>query len=228
MAISIENYTTATVTSDEITIAKPAGVLDDDLLVAHICNNASRTVTPPAGWTQGESVSDGSPLKTYLFYKVIANAGGEPANYIFTLPGGAADIVGAIICLRGGSTSDPWETNADDDGNSDTPTTPTVTAAVNASMLLCFVNLYDGEVAFAPPGGMAELYDFNDGNDIAQTMAYLQVNAGPTSSKVFDADNDDEWLACAVILNPPSVGIARPLVGGSLASGILTGKGLAR
>lgn len=227
MAISIVSHSTATGSSSTAIIPKPADVQNGDVLVAHISNTGTHNSTPPDGWVEKyDNEDEGDEAQIALSYKVITNAGGEPANYTFTFAG-SAPWCGAITCLRGVDAADPWEVHARNSDEDDDPEAPSVVAARNNSMLLCFVTMADTQT-FTPPFGTEERYDFGNAGWVSCTMAYLEVDAGATGSKGFDASSMDWWSAIAVVLNPLSVGIARPLVGGSLASSGLVGKGLAR
>ncbi|GAG08244.1 unnamed protein product, partial [marine sediment metagenome] len=69
MAISIISHSEATVANNtEITIDKPAGVQEGDVLIAHI-STEDRTVTHPAGWTEKYDYSQGD-VAIALAYKV--------------------------------------------------------------------------------------------------------------------------------------------------------------
>jgi prepilin-type N-terminal cleavage/methylation domain-containing protein len=66
-----------------LTIAKPTGVVQNDLLFAYIGHlNATDRLNAPAGWTQIGRNKNGS-VNQALFYKVAGAS--EPANYTFTL-----------------------------------------------------------------------------------------------------------------------------------------------
>jgi len=223
--ITIESHTTATNYGSSITIDKPAGMQDGDLLVAHVSVSYSgATVTPPDGWVKEvEGGEEGQSIS--LFYKKITNAAGEPADYTFT-PGGTRRICGAIFCLRGQNIADPWEADATAGDDSQHPEAPSVNAPLDNSMLLCF-GANEDVCSYTPPDGMAELYDLNNVN-VSCTMAYKTVNSGATGAQTFTVSDGEYWFAASAIINPTAVGIARPLVGGSLASGSLVGKGLAR
>ena len=215
MAIEIIAHTTATDYGNSIIVDKPVGVQNGDLLVAHISVNYSGAiVTPPDGWVKEvEYGNEGQSIS--LFYKKITNAAGEPETYTFT-PGGTRNICGAIMLLRGQNTNNSWETDATAADSNQHPAAPSVAAAQDDSMLLCFgANEYI--CSYTPPGGMVELYDLNKTN-VSCTMAYKTVNSGATGVQTFTASDGEYWAAASVIINP-AVEVARPLVNGSLVSG---------
>src|SRR5687767_11325517 len=79
--------------SASVTIAKPTGVAQNDVMIAAIhigwCNSGP-TVTPPNGWTLINHTSNTGPgcgsgntsKQLHTFYKVVSNV--EPPNYTFT------------------------------------------------------------------------------------------------------------------------------------------------
>lgn len=84
-----------------LTVSKPTGTLDGDVMVAYITsNNATVVVTPPAGWIE----CSGSPLQSAdgatlaAFTKV---ASGEGANYSFSVGATTRSICGWIGSYTG-------------------------------------------------------------------------------------------------------------------------------
>lgn len=234
MAISIVSHSSANITNTtSITIAKPTGMQDGDILVAHITVNADAPITPPSNWVEkiDERAEDGEDCRLEFSYKLIDSAAGEPANYTFTWSG-SNDAIGAITCIRGVGFPPfviPWQDDSYNEGESATPVTLPVTAITDGSMLLCFYSAWNPEVELtSQPGGMTLRYELYPAAVPSVGMAYQTVNTGAIGPKQFTLEEVvDVWGAAAVILNP-KVGVARPLVGGSLASGGLVGKGLAR
>ena len=73
--------TTGAITAlTQLTLARPAGVVEGDLLVAALTENTPNLVTPPAGWIAIDSTS-----VNFVYYKVASTL--EPGGYVWTFSG---------------------------------------------------------------------------------------------------------------------------------------------
>lgn len=85
------------------TVAAPAGLADDDVLVAVLAHSSTGiTITPPAGFTEvfyGGLESTAS-LKIGVYVKTVTDAVLEPASYDFTGSLNRAVTIG-LVALRG-------------------------------------------------------------------------------------------------------------------------------
>lgn len=88
MAITFGDDNTATVTSGDITLTKPTGVVNDDYLVTFIGRDDDVEAPGlPDGWTLFAELLEGaSGDDRYIgcYHKKITNSGGEPADYTWT------------------------------------------------------------------------------------------------------------------------------------------------
>lgn len=85
-----------------IVIAKPAGVVEGDLMVAvlYIGSASQPNITPPSGWiSKGDNAGESSSTKAEVFTKVAGPS--EPANYAFTSSLTIGQGSGAIAAYRG-------------------------------------------------------------------------------------------------------------------------------
>lgn len=76
MAVELRAFDTANVegTSD-LSINKPTGTIDGDLMLCHISLNSSATPTTPSGWTLQQSDTTDADNKSYLYSKVASSEG---------------------------------------------------------------------------------------------------------------------------------------------------------
>jgi hypothetical protein len=94
----IASYATGVGTSP-ITLTKPTGTVEGDLLVVNIIYDDPRDwVTPPTGWTATISNGDGGVLRSYVFTKIAGAS--EPASYDFTFLG-TKNTAAVIAAFRG-------------------------------------------------------------------------------------------------------------------------------
>ena len=91
---------TSAVLGSSLTVSKPAGVVQNDLLIAFMgadTTGTSYTWTGDTGWTEIADQGSGGALR--IAYKVAASS--EPSTYTFTASGGGATLRGAILAYRG-------------------------------------------------------------------------------------------------------------------------------
>lgn len=96
-----------------ITVDKPAGVANDDVLIAFVSKTlyADTTTFSCSGWTgqHNNGQTTQNDLHLSILSKVITNAAGEPSTYTFTAAGSDASMTAIIVCVRGANTSTPLD-----------------------------------------------------------------------------------------------------------------------
>ncbi|HXO19503.1 MAG TPA: C25 family cysteine peptidase, partial [Thermoanaerobaculia bacterium] len=110
-----------------LTINKPAGTVQNDLLVAIVGDaTAGGAITAPAGWTSIDQTACGAGCRLAVFYRVAGAA--EGANYIFT-ENAAAVAAGTILRYTGIDTANPINASGFANGGSNaTVVTPSIEA----------------------------------------------------------------------------------------------------
>lgn len=88
--------------STSITVAKPSGVIENDLMYAVIQQTNADVVTGPSGWAR---IDGGSGNDFSSWYKVAGAS--EPVDYTWTAA--SAKWAGAIVAYSGVDTSDPLD-----------------------------------------------------------------------------------------------------------------------
>jgi len=211
MAIAFESYDTASGSGTSITITKPSGVTDGDVLVASIALsfNAVDDITPPDGnWHLVRAEAHSSQfVQLHLFYKVVTDASGEGADYTFSWTGSYTNN-GGIARYSGVNTSTPSDVaSSSNDGTSTSPTGSSITTATNGSMLVWVCGAVTATGArYTPPGGFAEEWEI--AAVPRSTLAdYTQATAGASGDQVGTLSNSKPWLcflwALRPILTPP-------------------------
>lgn len=196
-----------------LTVSKPTGTVDTDLLVLlrSVANSLTElTLSTPSGWTAGPTskVAGGVTEKVALFHKAASS---EPASYSLSNPGGDSNYghTGIILRITGQAVIDYINASAATDG--DTLVAPSVVTTVADCLLLCIAG--SGALAsvetFTAPSGMTEKYDFGvnprtGGN--SQTCASKTVaSTGATGTQTFGGSGGNEstlTVAVAPLLVP--------------------------
>jgi hypothetical protein len=144
--------------STELTLAKPAGVVAGDVLLASIAlrlDNASR-VFAPWGWTlvRSDSCSYQTTRLTQAVYYRVASAQ-EPASAQWSFP--ATGAAGGVVAYRGVDAARPIESHAGAfSRNSRWMNAPSVTAQAGAHVAGFFGN--SGSATAVAPKGSTQRY----------------------------------------------------------------------
>lgn len=130
----------------DITLSKPTGVVQGDVMVANIgfnsVNNTNDIISVPASWNLiGTALSSDGALRLRMYYKVATSS--EPSSYTWTMSTGNAGFNGGILAYSGVSTSSPIDTNAvsiamDNNISSSAHAASGVTATAGETVLVFF------------------------------------------------------------------------------------------
>ena len=149
--------------SATLTLAKPAGVVEGDLLVAVMLNaDATRTLNTYTGWTLERNTEQASPTSTELWVLSKKAGASEPASYNFVFNfsfDGAANIL-AFQDADAVNVDDAAAVSAVDSGSPYAATSPDITTTVNDCLLVTVQGLRisspGGTPTYTPPSGYTE------------------------------------------------------------------------
>lgn len=131
-----------------LTINKPSGTLEGDLMISFVSNGNSRTWTGDTGWT--EVVDDAVNGGIRIAYKVAGAS--EGASYTFTAVEGNATSQGIIVTYRGATYSLIGTVSA-----AASPTVaPTITTTA-VGTILGYFNTVSASRTFTVPSGMGSV-----------------------------------------------------------------------
>ena len=159
----VGNVTTASSgAANNVSLAKPANVVDGDLLVAFVMfRNSGGTVTTPSGWTQlGPANTTNETFSAY--YKAVPNAAAETATtYAFSTSAGTSRAAGVLARVPGidlTSIADAAGALAVYTGTTSV-VLPAVTAVKDLTLLMGFAinNTTTAASAFTAPGTMTTI-----------------------------------------------------------------------
>jgi len=166
--------------STTLTITKPAGVAQNDVMIASIAVGPNTvTITPPAGWGLVRRTDNASGTSNSLaVYKLLAGAS-EPASYDWSFSAGQTGAAGGIMAFSGADPAIDVE-NGQNTASGTSHATPSVTTAFNNTMLITSHGVGAATTTWTPPSGMSEQVDANGGS-AALEMNYLpQAASGST------------------------------------------------
>lgn len=173
-----------------LTINRPAGTLENDVMVASIgFRPETLVIVPPSGWTLVRRIDNANPTQNGLaVYRKVAGAS-EPADYTWTAAP-AGQLVGGILAFSGVDTASPVDVeNGQNTLSGLTHATPSVTTTV-ANAMLVTSHTYSSGGTWTPPTGMTEAVDVAAGLQAIEVNYVLQAAAGATGTKTATASTD--------------------------------------
>lgn len=184
--IYVESSSVAAVGSGvaDITIDKPTGASDGDLIMAFLRgggNTSVRTITPSiSGWTEEVAKTSAAaptsyPNPFYVFSRVVD---GDGSTYTFTRSGTSGTYDGVLCLLKDGSAL--VDVVGDLSGaNSSTHTAPSITPTQNGIALVCFSWNGTRIISSSPSGVDVVNIDLdNDGNNGTTVIYSSDATAG--------------------------------------------------
>lgn len=209
--------------STTLSITKPTGTVDNDVLVAVISiADGTLTITPPAGWTTlgDKQVFGGGFRLAETFWKVAASEG---SSYSFTFNSNVNNF-GAIGSWSGCNTTTPINAHGGqtNDTASTSVTAPSITTNVaNTQLIMCGVE--NATDTWTPPSGYTKEVDQSQTSSAMRLAMFDIANAssGATGAVVATIAVAHRSAGFLIAL-APNLSSGR-LVNGSLVNGLLLG-----
>jgi hypothetical protein len=159
-SIAFRSSASSNGSGSSLTVAKPSGVVNGDVMVATIVwartAQWSGAITPPAGWTS-RVVNTPWSVRMETFTKVASNEG---SSYTFSMPSGSG--VAAISAYSGVNNSTPLDTAAAGVNASSSSVTAPSLNTVSANTMLVNIFGSQGLDSWTPPAGETERVDARD------------------------------------------------------------------
>ena len=168
-----------TASQTSMTISKPVGTADGDLLVAAINLASLAAITAPAGWIQINDTTHSTNAGHVVTYYKIASS--EPASWTWTFASSLCD--GWVGAYTGINTSEPFDvsSNANNLNGVATIIAPSVTTTYSNDLLIG-VFAGGGTRTGTPPTTMTERYD-SAGGPFLEIADEIVVSAGATGTR---------------------------------------------
>ena len=155
-AISVtaaKSVTTGATAATSLTITPIAAAVRADLLVAQLTlDDATATVTKPAGWTEITTIAQsGTGIQQRVYWMIRSNT--EPASYVWTF---SKAVRGALILadIRGVDTNQAINASDGRLGTGTSIVAPEVASAYTNGMLVSFFGTTGTGSSIAPQAGM--------------------------------------------------------------------------
>ena len=168
-----------------LTIPKPTGVVQNEVLIAAIYwdNSKQPTITAPAGWTSIRRDGSTTNQEVALYYRVTTAT--EPTSYMWTAPT-SIRFTGVVAAYVGANTTSPIDGKAGRTGSTASPIAPSVTTTAPNAALITIWSSWNGTLTLSPPVGMTSRAAFvaADPIDLADTTVPA---AGATGTRTASA-----------------------------------------
>lgn len=204
-APAFQSAQTANATTTSLTINKPTGVVQNDLLIATLAARGNTTITAPAGWTQVQRTNNGTNETLAIFYRVATATDIAATNYVFTLSA-SVGVAGAILRYTGADPRFPIDASAIATGNSANATAPAVTTTVADTTVVRVAGIPNNGALTVPAGTTQRVNIVRDPagntNDTRLGVAdATQAAAGATGTAAF-TNTSGAWVAATLAIRP--------------------------
>ena len=205
MATYRASATAVSTSANTLTVDKPTGTVNGDVLFAlAYVNSSSVTITPPAGWNIIDTINTTITAKMTLYYKVASSEG---ANYRFDFSATTRVRVSIHAYYRADTIAPINAHSVKGNAAGANAVATGITSTVANSQIIFFAGMDSGlSVTFTPDGSLTERYD--SGGVAAHEVAdALQVTPGATGDKTaVPSDKTDENAAFLLALSPITAG----------------------
>jgi hypothetical protein len=222
---------TSTVSGSSMTINRPAGVAQDDILIAQITVKGTQTITPPSGasaWTlidSSTSGTGGNEITQAVYWRLVGVLASEPGSYTWSWSS-SDRATGGIGVFRDVDTADPIDVSGVriNDGSS-TVTLPTLTTSSANAMLVALLGSSRAGNNHGAATGMTEAYELNSGagpNGTNSSMdSLVQASAGSTGVKTATSSSAVDNIAHLIALRASGASLTLAVPPGTAADDVL-------
>ncbi len=190
--------------STSLSITKPAGVAQGDVMLATITATGNGAVTAPSGWTVVKNTTQGTTLRQAVYYKVAG--AGEGASYSWGL-GTSRSTSGGIVDYSGVNQTAPIDATATATATSGNAVAPSVTTSAASDQVVASVS-FATATTVAPDATTTEKYDASSASTTGEAADFIQATAGTTTAKTAEPTaSGSAWIAATVGLRDASQAI---------------------
>lgn len=219
MAAAVRSVSSGRSSTTNVTVNKPTGLVDGDLLVAIAWSDDS-LVHPaaPAGWTQQGTTQSQSGIGVGKVWRQVAAS--EPASESWTVTGGNSASIIWVLAITGFDTTTPFDISPTWTQNATASTTRTALAVsptgTDSLLVVSFWSLPNFTVAdsYTTPTGMTEHGDQGDAAGASYASSNLdsqQLSAsGTTGTRVSTTAASGKWMGVSFAIKSAAVAATAP------------------
>jgi hypothetical protein len=203
-------------TVSSITVNKPAGVIEGDVMIMTIATTGNPTYVlrdalgAASTWTLLNSSTNTTAIKQETYWRVATAT--ETASYQVSWSGAGQKGAVGIVAFSGVDNTDTNSVKSTPaTGNSAAPTAATLTPTYDNAMLVASFSVQtNGSTAFTPPAGMTEQWDSGSAvllsNNATATQDTQQLTGGANvaTGTRQASSGSGPWIAHMIALKPAS------------------------
>jgi hypothetical protein len=197
----------AVVNAASATVARPAGVAQNDVLIAQVTVKDVQAITPPGAagdWNLVDLTSTstaGNEMTQAVYWRRVGAIGTEPATYAWSFSSGARALAAVTAYRNVNPVGNPVNVSAVNSGNAAAAMTlPTLTTTQNNTLLVALLgSSRAGNVHGVPTGMTVERYELGSGagpNGVTGSLdEQAQASAGTTGAKTATMSTATDYVA---------------------------------
>ncbi|HEU5448818.1 MAG TPA: hypothetical protein VFW57_07370, partial [Acidimicrobiia bacterium] len=197
----------SSVSRSTITLGRPAGTAEGQVLVASIATNSDATIVPSnSGWTVLRNDVLTGAVRQAVYVRVVRST--DPSAYQWTIPEGTRRITGGMTAYANVDTVNPVDAvGATMNASGTSAASPSISTTVTNTMLVQVVAV-NAEGSLTPPAGMTEAWEArspNTGNtrDVLASSSYaVQPATGATGSRIATSTLPGQSIGVLMALRP--------------------------
>jgi hypothetical protein len=220
MAVTLRGVAHNSVNSTPITITKPTGTVDGDVMIAIVSvSGAAHTPSTPSGWTVLDTETTGPSVQTY--WKIASSEG---ANYSFTFTSGQS-ASGIIISYSGADGTTPIHKHSAINRATSTTTVTalSVTPTVDNCMLLFVGGVNATAATFSSLGSYTQQDHFGTFSVTVFVADLFQASHAASGNATATASASGTTDGSLIAIQPPAaaapVNTVAPAVTGTPTEG---------
>jgi len=197
----VESTATSTGRSLAASVARPAGTVAGDLLVAGLVldEGSAATITPPAGWTLIRRTDNQRDITLITYLKIAGDQ--EPSTYTFQSSTVRNWALG-LSRIRGARATDPVAASADAVGRSGNVQAPSVNVAAEHALVLAFYS-NRRNATYEADASTTKHYDHPnaaEGRPSNMMASFAPETVGATGSKTAKPSSVQRWAAQSLVV----------------------------
>ena len=183
---------------DTLTLPKPTGAVDNDILLAGIYSDLGNITTVPTGWVlvpDCDISTAAAPGVDGNVYRKVASS--EGASWDWTFSASPTRALGVVLAYSGGNTTTPIDASlGSEDSGGNTVVAPSITTTEDNVIVVCFFMSNWDQNTWTPPASTTDRVDtqpnLGNHNGTMGVVDFVQVTAGatPTRTGTTSGDND--------------------------------------
>jgi hypothetical protein len=184
-----------------LAIANPPGVIANDVLIAAIYwqNSRTPTVTPPVGWVLIRQDGNMIDQEVALYYHVVTPS--EPTTYTWFISSGTR-FAGIIAAYSGVSITNPIDVAAGQTGSAADAVTPAVTTSTPNALLVIVWSAWNRNVVFSPTSDLTVRRQYTVNDPIMLADVTLSATGLTGTRTATGSPNPGFWTSQVIALRP--------------------------